>query len=59
MDIPMLAMVPPCRMLRRFCSCQFVCAFSTATKTYRMLLLDIQLEIDDARSGSRHAELVG
>jgi hypothetical protein len=36
-----------------------VSAFSTATKTYRMLLLDIQLEIDDARSGSRHAELVG
>ena len=52
------ASVPPCRMLRRFYTSSARPREAIEMSANRMLLVDVELEIDDARSSGRNSELV-
>lgn len=60
MNIPMLAIVPPWRILRRFCKPSSAAShqcFKAEIVPHSVFLLDIQFKVHSARSSSRHFKL--
>lgn len=57
--IPMLAIVPPWRMFKRFwwTSASHELYTDTSCAAYRVFLLDVQFKVDNARSGSSYLQL--